>query len=60
MNWLGSMRRGRGKKGGERVCEALKSLDKKLKTMEKASQGCYGSRSENYRIVKRLIEIKWK
>ena len=60
MNRLGSLRRGRGKKGGERVCEALKSLDKKLKTMEKASQWCYGSRSEDYRIVKRLIEIKWK
>ena len=39
MNWLGGMRRGRGKKGGESVCEALKSLDRKLKTMEKASQG---------------------
>ena len=39
MNWLGSMRRGRGKKGGERVCEALKSLDRKLKTMEKQVRG---------------------
>ena len=62
MKWLGSMRRRRGKKGGEREreSEALKSLRGKLKTMEKGSQGCYGSRSENCRIVKRLIEKEWK
>ena len=54
------MRRGRGKKGGEREFEALKSLHGKLKTMEKGSQGCYGSRSENFRIIKRLIEKEWK
>ena len=60
MNWLGSMRRGRDKKGGETESEQLKSLHGKLKTMEKGSQGCYGSRSENCRIVKRLIEKEWK
>ena len=35
INWLGSMRRGRGKKGGERESKALKSLHGKLKTMER-------------------------
>ena len=60
MKSLGSMRRRRGKKGGEREREsvALKSLHGKLKIMEKGSQGCYRSRSENYRIIKRLIEKK--
>ena len=54
------MRRGRDKKGGETESEQLKSLHGKLKTMEKGSQGCYGSRSENCRIVKRLMEKEWK
>ena len=35
INLLGSMRRGRGKKGGEEESKALKSKHGKLKTMER-------------------------
>ena len=35
MNWLDSMRRERGKKVGEGESEALKSLQEKLKKMER-------------------------
>ena len=59
IKWLGSMSRGKGKKGGEEESKAIKSIHGKLKIMERERErvrGGYGSWSESCGIVKRLIK----
>lgn len=66
MNCLDSMRRGRGKKGGDGKFEALRSLHGKLKIVEIKSHRCYGNEEEKkklsleYNEMLKRGEILWR